>query len=115
MLDPNDLAIISVIPASSRTGLAAPPAISPVPSLAGFNKILLALYLCSISWFIVEPFNLIVTKDLKASSSAFLIASGTSFALPTPNPIVPFLSPTTTKAVNLNLLPPLATFVTLPI
>ena len=52
---------------------------------------------------------------LNASSTAFLIASGTSLALPVPNPIVPFLSPTTTKAVNLNLLPPFTTFVTLPI
>jgi hypothetical protein len=49
LFDPKDFAIISVIPASSRTGLAAPPAISPVPSEAGFNNILLALYLCSIS------------------------------------------------------------------
>jgi len=52
---------------------------------------------------------------LNASSKAFLIASGTSFTFPVPKPTVPFLSPTTTKAVNLNLLPPFTTFVTLPI
>jgi hypothetical protein len=92
LFEPNDLAIISVTPASSRTGLAAPPAISPVPSLAGFNNILLELYLYSISWFIVVPFRLTLTNDLNASSSAFLIASGTSLALPTPKPTVPFLS-----------------------
>jgi ribosomal protein S5 len=45
LLDPRDLVKISLIPASSITGLAAPPAITPVPSLAGFKMILLELYL----------------------------------------------------------------------
>ena len=35
---------MSFIPTSSKTGRTEPPAITPVPSLAGFNKILLALY-----------------------------------------------------------------------
>jgi len=51
---------------------------------------------------------------LKASSIAFLIASGTSLAFPVPTPTIPFLFPTTTKALNLNLLPPLTTLVILP-
>ena len=55
LFEPKDFAIISVTPESSRTGLAAPPAISPVPSDAGLSKILLALYLCSISCAIVVP------------------------------------------------------------
>jgi hypothetical protein len=49
LFEPIDFAITSLIPASSITGLAAPPAIAPVPSLAGLKIILLALYLCSIS------------------------------------------------------------------
>jgi flagellar protein FlaI len=43
LFEPSDLDKISLIPTSSSTGLTAPPAISPVPSLAGFNKILDAL------------------------------------------------------------------------
>ena len=53
------------------------------------------------------------TKFFLASSIAFLIASGTSAALPFPTPICPASSPTTTTALNLNVLPPLTTFATL--
>ena len=42
----------------------------------------------------------------------FLIADGTSLALPTPNPTTPWPSPTTTRALKLRFLPPLTTFVT---
>src|SRR5678816_4936265 len=42
----------------------------------------------------------------------FLIADGTSFALPTPKPTTPWPSPTTTSALKLRFLPPLTTFVT---
>src|SRR3954467_3686251 len=42
----------------------------------------------------------------------FLIADGTSLALPTPKPTTPFPSPTTTSALKLRFLPPLTTFVT---
>ena len=71
LFEPKDFAIISFNPASSRTGLAAPPAINPVPSEAGLNNILLALYLCSISCAIVVPLIETVTKLLNASSKAF--------------------------------------------
>src|SRR5262245_2043980 len=47
-----------------------------------------------------------------AASIPFLIAEGTSFALPTPNPTTPCPSPTTTSALKLRFLPPLTTFVT---
>src|SRR5215510_67687 len=47
-----------------------------------------------------------------AASIPFLIAEGTSFALPTPNPTTPWPSPTTTSALKLRFLPPLTTFVT---
>ena len=42
---------------------------------------------------------------LLAFSEAFLIASGTSFALPVPKPTLPFLSPITTNAVSYTHLP----------
>src|SRR5207249_6291829 len=45
-------------------------------------------------------------------SMPFLIAEGTSFALPTPNPTTPWPSPTTTSALKLRFLPPLTTLVT---
>src|SRR6185436_15666135 len=47
-----------------------------------------------------------------AASTPFLIASGTSRALPVPNPTWPDSSPTTTSAANERFLPPLTTFVT---
>src|SRR5688500_6773383 len=42
----------------------------------------------------------------------FLIAEGTSLALPTPKPTTPWPSPTTTSALKLRFLPPLTTLVT---
>src|SRR4030095_4389361 len=45
-----------------------------------------------------------------AASIPFLIAEGTSFAFPTPNPTTPWPSPTTTSALKLRFLPPLTTF-----
>src|SRR4051794_3799262 len=42
----------------------------------------------------------------------FLMADGTSLALPTPKPTTPLPSPTTTSALKLRFLPPLTTFVT---
>jgi hypothetical protein len=47
-----------------------------------------------------------------AASIAFLMADGTSFALPMPNPTTPCPSPTTTSALKLRFLPPFTTFVT---
>src|SRR5262245_38433605 len=47
-----------------------------------------------------------------AASMPFLIAEGTSFALPTPKPTTPWPSPTTTSALKLRFLPPLTTLVT---
>lgn len=54
-------------------------------------------------------FKLILQRDLYAFSVPFLMASGTSFALPCPTPKLPFLSPTTTNAEKLNRRPPLTT------
>src|SRR5690606_10064398 len=47
-----------------------------------------------------------------AASTAFLMAFGTSFALPVPKPTCPFSSPTTTRAANDIFLPPFTTLVT---
>ena len=48
-----------------------------------------------------------------AASMPFLIAAGTSLALPVPNPtIFAAGSPTTTRAEKLRFLPPLTTLVT---
>src|SRR5262245_24261742 len=47
-----------------------------------------------------------------AASIPFLMAEGTSFALPTPKPTTPWPSPTTTSALKLRFLPPLTTLVT---
>src|SRR5690554_5260405 len=49
---------------------------------------------------------------LLAFSTAFLIASGTSVALPVPKPTLPCLLPTTTSAAKRKRRPPLTTLVT---
>ena len=98
--------LTSLYPASSRTGLTLPPVISPVPTAAGFNTTLALPYFPTNSWGIVVPTTGTVTKFFLASWMAFLIASGTSDDLPFPTPICPFSSPTTTTALNLNVLPP---------
>ena len=52
-------------------------------------------------------------KFFLASSTAFEIASVTSFAFPNPCPTILFSSPTTTMAEKLKCLPPFVTLVTL--
>src|SRR5215467_4688114 len=51
-------------------------------------------------------------RSFLACSTDFLIASGTSRALPSPTPTCPRLSPTTTSAVKENRRPPLTTLAT---
>ena len=99
MLEPSDLDKISFTPASSSTALTGPPALTPIPLAAGLSITLLAPLTPIASWEIV----LLSTNDtvitfLVAAETAFLIASGTSLALPVPSPTFPFLSPTTTVA-----------------
>ena len=105
--------MISLYPASSRTGLTLPPAITPVPSAPGFNITVAAPNFPMNSWGIVVPTIGTSTKFFLASSIAFLIASGTSDAFPFPTPTCPCPSPTTTTALNLKVLPPLTTLATL--
>src|SRR5215475_7385069 len=61
---------------------------------------------------IVVPFRLIFCMFFLAISIPFLMAIGTSLALPEPYPTRPCPSPTTTSAENEKFLPPLTTFVT---
>src|SRR5688572_11852135 len=60
----------------------------------------------------VVPLSGTLIRFFFAASMPFLIADGTSFALPTPKPTTPCPSPTTTSALKLRFLPPLTTFVT---
>src|ERR671919_3081808 len=60
----------------------------------------------------VEPLSGTRIRFFFAASIPFLIADGTSLALPTPKPTTPCPSPTTTSALKLRFLPPLTTFVT---
>src|SRR5882724_11265100 len=60
----------------------------------------------------VVPFILSLIKFFLACSMPFLMAIGTSRALPMPKPAWPCLSPTTTSAEKLRFLPPLTTLVT---
>ena len=98
--DPSDLDRMFWIPASSTTARTGPPAITPVPSTAGFKNTRpppwTPVISCGIVVFIIGT----STKLFLASSTAFLIASGISIALPVPIPTFPFLSPTTTTALK---------------
>src|SRR6185503_1619728 len=100
------------MPADSTTARTAPPAMMPVPSGAGFSSTEPAPKLPRIGCGIVVPFIGTRTSTFLAASIAFLMADGTSFALPMPNPTTPCPSPTTTSALKLRFLPPLTTLVT---
>ena len=110
--DPCDFERTLRTPTDSNTALTAPPAITPVPSDAGFRKTLPPPYLPFCSCGRVPFLIGILTKFFLASSIAFEIATGTSFDLPSHCPITPFSSPTTTIAEKPNARPPLVTLVT---
>ena len=65
------------------------------------------------SKWVEEGIKYLEKSENRCPSIAFLIASGTSDAFPFPTPTCPFSSPTTTTALNLNVLPPFTTFATL--
>ena len=79
---PRDFASTSRIPASTNTARTPPPAITPVPSLAGRRNTLAASERPRISCVIVVPCFGTVKRFFFASSTAFEMASGTSRALP---------------------------------
>src|SRR5436190_15214830 len=100
------------MPADSTTARTAPPAMIPVPSGAGFSSTCPAPNRPSTGCGTVVPLSGTRMSDFFADSMPFLIAEGTSFALPMPKPTTPWPSPTTTRALKLRFLPPLTTLVT---
>ena len=79
---PRLFARMSRIPASSSTARTPPPAMTPVPSLAGRSITRAASNLPITPCVIVVPCFGTVNMFFFASSTAFVIASGTSRALP---------------------------------
>src|SRR5690349_377778 len=102
----------SWIPAHSRTARTGPPAMTPVPALAGLSSTTPA---ASSPWTgcgMEAAIRGTLKKCFLASSTPLAIAAGTSLAFPYPTPTVPSPSPTTTSAVKLKRRPPLTTFAT---
>src|SRR5262245_11404272 len=99
------------MPALSTTARTAPPAMRPVPSGAGFSSTLPEPNRPTTWWGIVTPDSGTRIRFFFAASMPFLMADGTSLALPTPKPTMPWPSPTTTSALKLRLLPPFTTLV----
>ena len=77
------------MPAASTTARTEPPAMTPVPWLAGFRRTLLAEKTVRTSCGIVVPTIGILMRFFLASSTPLRIASGTSPALPSPTPTWP--------------------------
>ena len=102
----------SLIPTASRTARTAPPAMSPVPLEAGRNSTRPDPKQPITSCGIGCPASQTSTIFFLAFSTPFRMASGTSFALPRPQPTFPSRLPTTTRALKLNRRPPLTTLAT---
>src|SRR5690348_14269071 len=101
------------MPHAEITARTAPPAITPVPSGAGFNKTCELANWPSTRCGIVVSSTFTLRRLFLAASMPFRMAEGTSFALPTPYPTT-FAdgSPITTSAEKLRFLPPFTTLVT---
>ena len=82
LADPSDLHSTSLIPASSSTARAAPPAITPVPGAAGLRSTRPAPVTPRISWTMVLPVSGTSNRFRFASSVPFWMARGTSLAFP---------------------------------
>ena len=72
------------MPTDSSTARTGPPAMTPVPGAAGFSRTRPAPYTPMIACGIVVPFSEIGCMLFFAISMPFLMAIGTSFALPEP-------------------------------
>src|SRR5699024_10499453 len=79
---PSDLDRTSWMPAHSRTARTAPPAITPVPGLAGRSMTTPAASSPCTGWVMVLLIIGTRKKFFRASSTPFWIAEGTSLALP---------------------------------
>src|SRR5262249_32563659 len=113
LCDPIDLVSTFGIPTAVITARTGPPAITPVPSGAGLSNTRPEPNAPSTGCWMVVARTCTLRRFFFAASMPFLIAAGTSFALPVPKPTI-FApgSPTTTKAEKLRFLPPFTTFVT---
>src|SRR5437667_3619935 len=103
---------MSWMPTASSTGRTAPPAMTPVPGTAGLRNTRPAPKWPVISMGIVVSRSGTKIRSFFACSTALRMASGTSWALPSPTPTSPRPSPTTTSAVNEKRRPPLTTLAT---
>src|SRR5271154_4933899 len=101
------------MPAEVITARTAPPAITPVPSGAGFSSTMPEPKRPSTVCGTEVCVRLMRIRFFFADSIPLRIACGTSLALPDPKPTTAAEgSPTTTSAANDIFLPPLTTFVT---
>src|SRR5438132_4885328 len=103
---------MSVTPAQSNTARTGPPAMMPVPDVAGFSNTRPAPFAPTISCGMVLPSRGTWSIARRAASTAFRTASETSFAFPVATPTLPSPSPTATRALNENRRPPFTTFAT---
>src|SRR5580704_7239664 len=95
------------------TARTAPPAITPVPSGAGFRSTIPDPKRPSTMCGMLVWVSLIRIRFFFADSIPLRMACGTSFAFPEPYPTTAELgSPTTTRAAKERFLPPLTTLVT---
>src|SRR5271166_726162 len=110
---PIDFVSTFCTPTDVITARTAPPAITPVPSGAGFSSTIPEPKRPSTVCGTVVCVRLILIRFFFADSIPLRMACGTSFALPDPKPTTAAEgSPTTTSAANDMFLPPLTTFVT---
>src|SRR5690349_5069907 len=110
--EPRDRDSTSWIPAHSSTARTGPPAMTPVPGLAGLSSTTPAAASPVMACGIVPPMRGTRKKLFLAASTPLAIAAGTSLAFPYPTPTIPLPSPTTTRAVKLNRRPPWTTLAT---
>src|ERR1700722_15380377 len=111
--EPRDFVSTLGMPTEVITARTGPPAITPVPSGAGFNNTRPLPKRPSDWCGMVVPSMWILRKFFFAASMPLRMAEGTSLALPTPNPTTLAAgSPITTSAEKLRFLPPFTTLVT---
>src|SRR5207248_4456454 len=110
---PMDFVSTFCTPAEVITARTAPPAITPVPSGAGFSKTMPEPKRPSTASGMLVCVKFTRTRFFLADSMPLRIACGTSFALPEPYPTTAADgSPTTTSAAKDRFLPPFTTLVT---
>ena len=80
--EPSDFDSTSRMPASSSTARTPPPAMTPVPSLAGLSSTRAEPCTPVTAWVRVLPCIGTLNMSLRARSTPFWIATGTSLALP---------------------------------